>query len=147
MDGCDSTWSLVDDLTPGDRHPGGRDLRYRPVVGDEVLIIRRPRFRGPDIAFIMECTENSVRGMFRRGEGMSAAGVSPDEVLAAGALPSLPGEPGTVGPLTLAGHPRVRGDRMRERALCAVAAGALVVPRADRPSELPPRVSERLDVL
>lgn len=108
--------------------------------------MRRPILRQHEVAFVMEVAEADVRNMLRRGQRLQDRGMTDEAVVETGALPTCP--TGTrlrgIRPLLVAQHERVAGHPLREAALRAICSGVLRAPRAQRTTDLPPAILDRL---
>jgi hypothetical protein len=113
-------------------------------IGDRACNLRRPVLRRHEVAFFLECPENEVRNMQRRGERLRARGLNDEEIVARGALPvSKAGRAWGVRPQSLALQERVASRPLALEMLRSLVSGCLRVPKAAESDQLPPALIER----
>jgi hypothetical protein len=114
-------------------------------IAGQPCLVRHPILSLHEAAFLLQEPEVGTRNRFRRGERLSARGLSDEEVVETGALPNCgAGRSRAVRPAILARHPKVAGNPMAIELLRALVSGRFRAPKATSAKALPPALDRRI---
>ena len=117
-------------------------------LGNRIYVEVRPAITRRDAAFAMHRSEDYVANMLDRGVRLRAKGFSDEEIVERGALPvSMVGSRRGVSPSMLALTTRVADSPLALRAVGLCMEGRFRAPRAPSTKQLPPHLTEYLDLL